>query len=82
MTIPMIIRVEDKIKNRLSCLARAERKATSQVIRELIDHYVEDRDITGYIDDLWSRIRKKITSRGFGQKDIPGIVRQVRSSKN
>jgi len=81
MTSQMLIRLPSETKEKLDKIARNQGKSTSQVVRELIRDYIQDRDIGVYIDDLWSRIGKKLKSKGIQHKDIPEMVRQVRESK-
>lgn len=81
MTSQMLIRLPSETKEKLDKIARNQGKSTSQVVRELIRDYIQDRDIGVYIDDLWSRIGKKLKSKGIQPKDIPEMVRQVRESK-
>ena len=56
MTTQMIIRMDSEVKDRFNKLARVEGKTTSQMVRELIEDYIKERDIGTYIDDLWGRI--------------------------
>ena len=78
MGTQMIIRIDPDIKNRLSKLARVEGKTTSQMVRELIEDYIKERDIGLYIDDLWDRIGKKLKSKGVKSKDITMAIRESR----
>ncbi|MFH1701836.1 MAG: ribbon-helix-helix protein, CopG family [Nitrospirota bacterium] len=78
MGTQMIIRIDPDIKNRLSKLARVEGKTTSQMVRELIEDYIKERDIGLYIDDLWDRIGKKLKSKGVKPKDITMAIRESR----
>lgn len=77
----MIVRIDTELKERLSRLARAEGKTTSQVVRELIRGYVKDRDIGAYIDGLWSRIGAKLASRGVRTADIGRAVAETRKKR-
>jgi predicted DNA-binding protein len=77
----MIIRIDPELKTKVNNLAKAEGKSSSEVVRELLEDYVKDRDISSYIDDLWKRIGAKVTSRGFGPRDIKGIIQEVRTKK-
>jgi len=81
MTTQMIIRLNSETKAKLTKLARAEGKSNSQVIRELIQNYIQERDMRGYIDDLWSRAGKKLKSRGVKIADIERAIREARASK-
>jgi hypothetical protein len=77
----MIVRIDTELKERLSRLARAEGKTTSQMVRELIRDYVKDRDIGAYIDALWSRIGAKLASRGVLPADINRAVAETRKKR-
>ena len=77
----MIIRVDRTLKNKVSYFAKAEGKNVSEIVRELLEGYVKNRDIGAYIDDLWSRIGTKIEKQGFRSDDIDSIIQTVRAEK-
>ena len=81
MTTQMIVRIDSEMKNRLSKLARMEGKTTSQMVRELIEDYVREKDIAAYIDNLWNRIGGKLRSKGMSQRDISRAIRASRRSR-
>ena len=81
MTTQMMIRVDPEMKNRLNKLARMEGKTTSQMVRELIEDYVMEKDIGAYIDNLWDRIGGKLRSKGIRQRDISRAIRASRRSR-
>ena len=81
MSTQMIIRIESEIKNKVSSLAKAEGKTTSEVVRELLEDYVRNRDIGAYIDGLWGRIGMKLSSRGVRPGDIDRVIQEVRARK-
>jgi len=81
MSTQMIVRIDPELKAKVNNLAKAEGKSISEVVRELLGDYVKDRDIGLYIDDLWKRISTKLTSRGFGPKDIKRVIQEVRTKK-
>ncbi len=78
MKTQLIIRLDPDTKARLSRLARTEGKSNSQLIRELIENYLQERDMAGYIDDLWNRVEGKLTERGVNHTDIETAIRDVR----
>ncbi len=82
MTVQTIIRLDEKTKKKLTKLAKAEGKNNSQVIRELIQNYIEERDMESYIDDLWNRMRQNFKEKKITQKDIERAIREVRAKKN
>ena len=81
MTTQMIVRIDPTLKNKVSDFAKAEGKNVSEIVRELLESYVKNRDISSYIDDLWSRIGSKIKNNGVGSDDIDSIIQKVRAEK-
>ncbi|MBW1741761.1 MAG: CopG family transcriptional regulator [Deltaproteobacteria bacterium] len=81
MATQMIVRINPELKNKVNSLAKAEGKNVSEVVRELLEDYVRDRDIGSYIDDLWERIGGKMKSRGHTPKAIQRVIREVRNKK-
>ncbi len=81
MTTQMIIRIDSEMKNRLNKLARVEGKTTSQMVRELIEDYIREKDIGTYIDNLWDRIGGKLRSKGITQRDINRAIKESRKSR-
>ena len=81
MAVQMLIRISSDTKDSLTKIARNEGKSTSQVVREIIEEYIQNRDIGIYVDNLWSRIGNKLKSKGIEQKDITEMVRQARETK-
>ncbi len=81
MTTQMIVRIDPNLKNKVSNLAKAEGKNTSEIVRELLEGYVKNRDICSYIDDLWSRIGIEIKRQGFSADGIDSIIQEVRAEE-
>ena len=81
MVTQMMVRINSDLKNKVNNLAKAEGKNVSEVVRELLEDYVRDRDISFYIDDLWERIGGKLKSRGYTLNDIHRVIREVRTKK-
>ena len=81
MSTQMIVRIDPELKTKVNNLAKTEGKSISEVVRELLEDYVKDRDIGLYIDDLWKRIGAKLESRGFGPKDTRRLIQEVRTKK-
>ena len=81
MTTQMIIRIDSEMKNRLNKLARVEGKTTSQMVRELIEDYIREKDIGTYIDSLWGRIGGKLMANGINQKDINRAIKESRQGR-
>jgi predicted DNA-binding protein len=81
MSTQMIVRINPELKNKVNSLAKAEGKNVSEVVRELLEDYVKNRDISLYIDDLWQRIGDKLISRKLGPKEIQRAIQEVRAKK-
>ena len=81
MITQMIIRIDPDLKDRFSKLTRMEGKTTSQMVRELIEDYIKERDIGTYVDDLWGRIGGKLRSKGVRQRDIDKAIKEVRKNR-
>lgn len=77
----MIIRMDPELKDRLSRLARTEGKTTSQMVRELIESYINERDIGSYIDGLWGRVGKKLKSKGVTPESVGNAIKDVRKKR-
>lgn len=78
MQTQMIVRIDAEIKNKLNSLARVERKTTSQVVRELIEEHIKERDISSYIDELWDKVGVKLKANGVTQEKIRKTIKEVR----
>lgn len=78
MTNQMIVRINPAVKDKLNKLARTEGKTTSQMVRELLEDYIKERDISAYVDDLWDRIGGKLRSKRVKPRDINSAIKAVR----
>lgn len=80
MNTQMIIRIDESLKNKLQKCALQEGKNTSQVLRELMENYIKERDISYYVDDLWNRIGAKLKKNKKTTRDIAKAISQSRKS--
>lgn len=74
----MIVRIQPELKAKVNTLAKAEGKSVSEVVRELLDGYVKNRDISSYIDDLWDRVGSRLKSRDVRRSDIQRAIKDAR----
>lgn len=81
MTTQMLIRLNPELKSQMQKLAQTEGKTASQVVRELIESYVAERDMAGAIDQLWNRVGKNLSSHGVKSRDIPTAIKDVRTAR-
>jgi predicted DNA-binding protein len=79
MATQMIIKVEPSLKNKVSQLAKAEGKNLSELVRELLEKYTKERDMSAYIDSLWDRIGQNFSKNNISEADIEEAIKQVRS---
>jgi hypothetical protein len=77
----MIVRIDSEVKERFNKLARVEGKTSSQMVRELIEDYIKERDISNYVDDLWGRIGGKLRSKGVRQRDVNKAIKEARKGR-
>ncbi|GAB6163543.1 hypothetical protein JCM12298_27030 [Desulfothermus naphthae] len=82
MATQMIIRLDPFLKEKVSNLARKEGKNLSELVRELLEKYVRERDMGAYIDNLWDKIGRRLSEKNISQTDIDGIIQKVRSSND
>ncbi|WP_232223011.1 ribbon-helix-helix protein, CopG family [Desulfosarcina sp. BuS5] len=75
----MIIRVEPSLKTKVSQLAKAKGKNLSELVRELLEKYTKERDMSAYIDSLWDRIGQNFSKNNISEADIEEAIKQVRS---
>ena len=78
METQVIVRIDSQLKDRANNIARAAGKTVSLVVRELLEGYVKNRDMSLYIDELRDRIGTRIRNSGGTQKDIENVIREVR----
>lgn len=81
VTTQLIVRIDEDIKKRLNRLARLEGKTTSEMVRELIEERIRERDIGAYVDDLWNRIGRKLKTKGAAPEEIKKAIKASRNKQ-
>lgn len=81
MVSQLVIRIDEELKQKVTRFAMAEGKNASQVVREMLEQYVTDRDIGGYIESLWQGIGNKLIGKGVGPDSIEEAILAVRRKK-
>jgi predicted DNA-binding protein len=81
MADQLLIRVDPELKRRLARLATLEGKTSTQVVRDLIEDYVNRRDPAAYIDSLWERIGASLKAAGADAESVVNAVRDARKAK-
>ena len=77
----MVVRINEDIKKKFYKVARMEGKTASEKIREMIEEYVRENDLSTVVDNLWERVSKKIAAKGYGERDIDTAIEEVRESQ-
>lgn len=80
MTEQLLIRVAPELKRKLAKMASLEGKTSTQVVRDLIQEYIRQRDLPAYIDDVWARISADLATKGARQQDVAKTIRIVRKT--
>lgn len=81
MTTQMIIRLEKPLKNSLCACAAREGKNASQVLRELMENYIKDRDMSFHIDELWKRVGAGLKKRRKTVADVTVAIAKSRQDR-
>ena len=81
METQMIVRINSELKDKVSKLAKMEGKNTSDIVRNLLEGYIQNRDMSGYIDSLWKKISNKMESKGVSKSDIKNAIASARAEK-
>lgn len=81
MSSQMILRIDDKIKEKFYNIVRREGKTASEKMREMVESYIKKADMSRVVDDLWERVEKKIKEKGFNEADVERVIRETRKVK-
>jgi len=82
MSDTLLIRLDSSLKARIAKLAKLEGKTLTRVIRELIRNYIQERDIAGYIDQVWDEIGHEIKEAGHTVDDVDRLIQEARRDKS
>jgi len=81
MSEQLLIRVAPELKRKLARAATLEGKTSTQVVRDLIEDYVKQRDMPSYIATLWERIGTSLKTAGVKPGDVVKAVRETRKAR-
>ena len=82
MTAQMVIRIDEGLKDNVNSIAKMEGKSTTQVVRNLLEEYVRNRDLGKYVDSLWARMGKNLDPRGADSTYLNQIIKDVRKEQH
>jgi len=74
----LTVRIDEDLKGHLQTLARQEGKSTSDVVRSLVQRYVQDRDRGAALRALWEQMQKRAEEAGTSPRDVEGAIESVR----
>lgn len=77
----MVVRINEDIKKKFYKVVRMEGKTASEKIREMIEEYIRENDLSTVVDNLWERVSKKIASKGYDERDIDTAIEEARESQ-
>ena len=77
----MVVRIREDIKKKFYKVVRMEGKTASEKIREMIEEYIRENDLSTVVDNLWERVSKKIASKGYDERDIDTAIEEARESQ-
>ena len=72
------VRIDEDLKGHLENLARREGKSTSDVVRSLVQRYVQDRDRGAALRTLWEQMRQRAEKAGASPDDVEAAIESVR----
>jgi predicted DNA-binding protein len=75
----LTVRIDDELKDQFDKLARHEGKTTSDVVRDLVNEYVQDRDRSAFLRNLWNRMRENAEAAGMTREDVDETIARIRS---
>lgn len=81
MSEQLLVRVAPELKRRLAQAATLEGKTSAQVIRDLIEDYVRQRDMPAYVAGLWGRISAQLAEAGARRGDVARAIKAARKAR-
>lgn len=74
----LFVRIDKETKAAFMELARQEGKTASEVIRQMVDQYIKERDMSVYLSRLMDRMSERVQGRGYDQGDVERVIDEVR----
>ena len=77
----IVVRIDEEMKGKFFKIARMEGKTASEKIREMIERYVSENDLSTIVDGLWNRISNKLEKSEVKEEDITRVIKEARKTK-
>jgi predicted transcriptional regulator len=78
----LTVRIDEDLKGHLQALARQEGKSTSDVVRSLVQRYVQDRDRSAAFGALWKQMQRRAEEAGASREDVEAAIESVRAKSH
>lgn len=78
----LTVQIDDSTKDQLETLALREGRSTQDVVRDLVQQYVRDRDRSTALRHLWDRMQTKAEASGTPPEGIDQAIRTVREEED
>ena len=78
----LTVRIDEDLKGHLQALARQEGKSTSDVVRSLVQRYVQDRDRSAALEALWKQMQSRAEEAGANREDVEAAIESVREKSH
>jgi len=82
MTSQLVVRLNKDQKERFQQIARMEGKSSSDVLREMVDKYIDERDAMKRFEELWDSIGKQLKENGITEEDIKKEIKAYRKERS
>ena len=81
MRAQLIIRLDHATKEQFTRIARQEGKTASEKIRELLNTYIRNSDLSLLVDDIWANMGKRMRQDGVTEDEVNRVIGEVRTSR-
>ncbi|HEY6171486.1 MAG TPA: ribbon-helix-helix protein, CopG family [Candidatus Kapabacteria bacterium] len=81
MNTSILIRVDKEKKERFERMARRRGKTTSEVVRELMDEYIQKYDMKGYLSEVMKEIGDGLRRDGYTVDDVDKVIKEYKKEK-
>lgn len=78
MTAQLMIRIDQELKEQSARLAKQEGKNLSELVRDLLQQHLKERDSAAYIDTLWDSIGEEMLQNKVTEQTIEQAIAEVR----
>ena len=81
MSNQLIVKMDKELKDQFQELARREGRNISEIVRNLVKDYIQERDMSAYIDQLWMKIGDEMRAKDVTPDCIVQAIRDTRAAQ-